>query len=219
MGSGAFRVGRALIHAILRRRGLTPAPVLPVSMILHTWSNRYVDGLTAFWAPPGKHEQLRAGVATWIATFTTAADAAAEQTERIAADIVDLRLDWDERVGVHRSALGLRASPRADSIDAAILRDLPDHPVLTAKVAARIHGTTETSARKALDLFAEAGVVERKTIGVRTSGYLARDVLDLVAMAERRLASTRMDTRLATPSGFAVPARPCDRLSTLPPPT
>lgn len=207
-GDGNGRVGRALIHAILRRRGLTPAPVLPVSMILHMWSNRYVDGLTAFRAPPGDPEELRAGVAAWIATFTAASDAAAEQMERIAADIADLRLEWIERVGSHRAALGLRPAPRADSIDAAIIGDLPDHPVLTAKVAAQLHGTTETSARKALDLLADAGIIERKSIGVRTNGYVARDVLDLVATAERRLASTRMDTRLAKPSGFAVPVSP-----------
>lgn len=207
-GDGNGRIGRALIHAILRRRGLTPAPVLPVSMILHTWSDQYVGGLTAFRAPPEDPEALRTGVATWIETFTAAVDAAVEQAERIARDIADLREEWAERIGEHRAGLDLRPAPRADSIDAAILRDLPEHPVLTAKVAAQLHGASETSARKALDLLADAGVVRRKSIGHRTSGYLAGDVLDLVTVAERRLASTQFDTRLADPSGFAVPARP-----------
>lgn len=207
-GDGNGRIGRALIHAILRRRGLTPAPVLPVSMILHTWSDQYVGGLTAFRAPPGDSEALRTGVATWIATFTAAANAAVEQAESIAWDIAELREDWAGRLGGHRSQLGLRPAPRTDSIDAAIIEGLPEHPVLTAKVAAEIHGTSENSARKALDLLADAGIVRRKSIGQRTSGYLAREVLDLVSVAERRLASTRMDTRLAMPTGFAVPAPP-----------
>lgn len=207
-GDGNGRIGRALIHAILRRRGLTPAPVLPISMILHTWSDHYVGGLTAFRAVPGDRDALRAGVAAWISTFTAAADAAVDQAERIARDIVELREDWAERFGAHRAGLGLRPVPRADSVDAAIIEGLPEHPVLTPKVAAQLYGTSETSARKALDLLAEAGVVQTKSIGRRTGGYLAREVLDLVTVAERRLANTRMDTRLAGPTGFAVPAHP-----------
>lgn len=207
-GDGNGRIGRALIHAILRRRGLTPAPVLPVSMILHTWSDQYVAGLTAFRAEPGDREGLRVGVAEWISTFTAAADAAVDQAERIAGEIAELREDWAERVGAHRVRIGLRPAPRADSIDTAIFNGLSEHPVLTSKVAAQLYGTSENSARKALDLLAEAGVVRTKSIGRRTNGYLAREVLELVSMAERRLASTRMDTRLAGPTGFAVPAHP-----------
>ncbi|HHX83947.1 MAG TPA: Fic family protein [Actinomycetales bacterium] len=207
-GDGNGRIGRALIHAVLRRRGLTPAPVLPVSMILHTWSDRYVAGLTAFRAAPDDPDGLRAGVTTWVETFVGAVEAAVGQAERIADDIGDLREEWAERVGRHRRERGLRPVPRTDSIDAAILTGLPEHPVLTTKVAADVYGTTETSARRALELLAGSGVVERKTIGTRTSGYLARDVLDLVAFAERRLASTRLDTREARPSGFAVPESP-----------
>lgn len=209
-GDGNGRIGRALIHAVLRRRGLTPAPVLPVSMILHTWSDQYISGLTAFRAEPGDRDGLRAGAATWISTFTAAADAAVDQAERIARDIADLREDWTDRIGAHRIRMGLRPTPRADSIDAAIIDRLPEHPVLTAKVAAQLYRTSENSARKALDLLAEAGVVGTKSIGRRTNGYLAREVLDLVSIAERRLASTRMDTRLASPTGFAVPAHPED---------
>lgn len=125
-GDGNGRIGRALIHAILRRRGLTPAPVLPISMILHTWSDHYVGGLTAFRAVPGDRDALRAGVAAWISTFTAAADAAVDQAERIARDIVELREDWAERFGAHRAGLGLRPVPRADSVDAAIIEGLPE---------------------------------------------------------------------------------------------
>ncbi len=44
---GNGRVGRALIHLILRRRGLTPTVLPPISLILATWSRDYIDGLTA----------------------------------------------------------------------------------------------------------------------------------------------------------------------------
>ena len=44
---GNGRIGRALIHLVLERRGLATSPVLPVSMVLGTWSEGYVAGLTA----------------------------------------------------------------------------------------------------------------------------------------------------------------------------
>src|SRR5438034_1038975 len=43
---GNGRIGRALIHLILRRRGLAVRVVLPVSLALATWSNDYIAGLT-----------------------------------------------------------------------------------------------------------------------------------------------------------------------------
>ncbi|MEC3892651.1 MULTISPECIES: hypothetical protein [Nocardiopsis] len=39
------------------------------------------------------------------------------------------------------------------------------------------------------------------------TAYLAREVLELITMAERALASTRFDTRVSAP-GRSVPARP-----------
>jgi Fic family protein len=44
---GNGRTGRALIHVILRRRGLAPVVVPPVSLVLATRSRDYLNGLTA----------------------------------------------------------------------------------------------------------------------------------------------------------------------------
>ncbi|CAB0520136.1 Fic family protein [Corynebacterium diphtheriae] len=61
---GNGRVGRAMIHALLQRRGLTDAAVLPVSMVLATLGDRYVDGLTKF---------REGDVLAWISFFVEAA--------------------------------------------------------------------------------------------------------------------------------------------------
>src|SRR5262249_59738537 len=42
---------------------------------------------------------------------------------------------------------------------------------------------------------AEADILTRKNVERRTTGYFARDIFDLPTFAERRLASTRWDTR------------------------
>lgn len=44
---GNGRTGRVLIHVILRRRGLAPVVVPSVSLVLATWAQDYIDGLTA----------------------------------------------------------------------------------------------------------------------------------------------------------------------------
>jgi fido (protein-threonine AMPylation protein) len=46
---GNGRIGRVLIHLILRRRDLTPHVLPPISLILATWSDDYVSGLTAIY--------------------------------------------------------------------------------------------------------------------------------------------------------------------------
>src|SRR5699024_2660400 len=45
---GNGRVGRALIHTVLTRRGLTAAAILPVSLVLATLQEEYISGLDAF---------------------------------------------------------------------------------------------------------------------------------------------------------------------------
>ena len=45
---GNGRTGRALIHLVLRRRGLATRVLVPVSLVLATWAQDYIDGLTAF---------------------------------------------------------------------------------------------------------------------------------------------------------------------------
>ncbi|MGI8577759.1 MAG: hypothetical protein ACR2KG_07535 [Nocardioidaceae bacterium] len=49
-----------------------------------------------------------------------------------------------------------------------------------------------------------------RSIERNTTAYLAREILDLVTIAERRLSSTRFDTSAAPPNS-AVPARPESR--------
>lgn len=63
------------------------------------------------------------------------------------------------------------------------------------------------AARAALEELADARIVTRKNVERATTGYFARDVFDLLTIAERRLASTRWDTRQSAPSR-PVPALP-----------
>ncbi|WP_024795980.1 Fic family protein [Tomitella biformata] len=207
---GNGRVGRALIHTVLARRGLAPGAILPVSLVLSTLSERYVDGLTEYRyvGDPLATTSTR-GVNAWLATFIDATAIAAEQAAKLAADIAELHDSWDTRLGMHRISQGLREEPRAGSAVSKILRILPEAPVMTTSTAQRMLKISFPPARAALEELADAGILSRRSVDRGTTGYLARDVLNLIGLAERRLASTRFDTRLSAP-GPQAPARPSD---------
>lgn len=205
---GNGRVGRALIHTVLARRGLTGDAVLPISLVLATLRDRYVDGLGAYRhdAPPGSAE-ASASINAWLETFVQACAIAVEQSVALIGQIDELRSSWNDRLSAHRESLGRRAAPRADSAVARLLGRLPEAPVVTATTLSRILGVSFPAASTALDELRRAGILQTKSIERGATAYLARDVLDLITLAERTLASTRFDTRAATPNR-SVPARP-----------
>jgi Fic family protein len=69
---GNGRVGRALIHVVLRRRGLAPRYVPPVSLVLAADAKAYVAGLTAFRADRAADWVLIASSELELATFALA---------------------------------------------------------------------------------------------------------------------------------------------------
>ena len=207
---GNGRVGRALIHTVLARRGLTDRAVLPVSLVLATLRDRYLDGLTSFrHARPATSTEASEAIGTWLATFIDAAAIAVEQSKTLAAGIQELRESWTQRLTEHRASVGLRPSPRADSAVARLLNHLPEAPVVTTTTLTKILGVSAPAAGSALDELTRAGILTGKAIERGAKAYLAREVLDLVTVSERALASTQFDTRISPPNRD-VPAAPQD---------
>jgi Fic family protein len=205
---GNGRVGRALIHTVLVRRGLTPAAILPISLVLLTQSDAYIRGLTAYrYIGSATSAEGREGVSAWLSTFLDAALVAARQAEKFTVAISALTGDWERRLAEHRTARGARSQPRADSAQAKLLGLLPEIPLLTTGTAQGSLGVSFPAARAALEELAEARILSRKQVDRGTTGYLANDVFELLTFAERELASTRWDTRESKPVR-ATPAVP-----------
>lgn len=80
---GNGRTGRALLHLVLRRRGLCTRFVPPISLVLATWSRRYVDALmaTRVEARPGSVQDTE-GWAQWIETLAEATRIACAEAGR-----------------------------------------------------------------------------------------------------------------------------------------
>ncbi|MGP3911765.1 Fic family protein [Nonomuraea sp. 10N515B] len=202
---GNGRVGRALIHTVLGRRGLTPSAILPISLVLLTRSDEYVAGLTAYrHIGEGGSPEAQEGVNEWLRVFLEASATAAEQAERFADELHELHDEWLQRHRDYREAQGLRPMPRADSAVARLLNLLPAAPLVTARTVQCLLSVTHPAARQALEELAGAGILHAKQMERNTKGYLAWDIFDLLTLTERRLASTRWNTRESSTqtSGF-----------------
>ncbi|MBP3088765.1 Fic family protein [Corynebacterium sp. sy017] len=194
---GNGRVGRALIHGVLLRRNLIQRTILPISLILGTWSQLYIEGLTAF---------RKGDIHTWLNIFLDATEQAIQQAQIIANQLRDIQQQWHDALTIARTAQGKTRALRTDSIEAQLLQGLAGHPIVTTTSVQRIYGISTANARKALDSLENAGILRTKIIGKHgLQGYFSDDILSLIPHADRRLASSQFDTRLAAPQRRAVP--------------
>ncbi|MGH9188084.1 MAG: Fic family protein [Acidimicrobiales bacterium] len=195
---GNGRTGRALVHVVLRRRGLAPAFVPPISLVLATWSDTYIGGLTSFrhLATPDSSERS-AAAAEWLRVFATATHRACLGAERYADEIDAMVARWRHQLGRVRTN---------SSVDL-LLGMLPGTPVLSVESAAGLIGRSKARSTDAVNALAEAGILRQRNVGKqRYRVFEASDVLDLFSGLERALSSPTGNTATAPPVR-QVPAR------------
>jgi Fic family protein len=178
---GNGRVGRALIHVLLRRRALAPRYVPPVSLVLAADAKRYVGGLKAF-----REERI----AEWCAIFAESVQLAAAKATELAARLFRLQQSWRGRAG----------RPRRHSSADALIQLLPAHPIVTLATATRILARSKQAANEAIALLAKSGVLHPTTLARRNRAWEARELFDLVNAIERELALPAERTRPHGPS-------------------
>jgi len=194
---GNGRVGRALIQVVIRRRGLAPRYVPPISLALATALRDYIAGLTAF-RYLGEPTSVIAqdGSATWIATFASATTRAVKDAHELAADIEALEHRWREQ------AAPVRKNSAADLL----LGVLPSASILTVSTAAQLIGRSFQAADLAVAHLVRTGVLQQRKLGRRNRAFEAVGLVDALTDIERRLASPERDTR-ASPPARRVPHR------------
>src|SRR2546422_7259726 len=182
---GNGRVGRALIHLILRRRGVAPYYVPPVSLVLASNYASYEQGLTTY----------RLGrVDEWCGVFARAMTIASDGAASLAGRIDDLKGQWRVRAG----------SPRAGSAADRIIEILPVHPVLDLRTTEELLGISDEAARLGLDRLERTGVVQEITKRKRGRAWECVGLFRLLDQFERTL---------ATPPGAAQRRRRAPRLT------
>jgi Fic family protein len=194
---GNGRTGRALIHVVLRRRGLAPRVIPPVSLVLATWARDYVAGLTATRyrgaaGSPAAHQAVNG----WVGLFAAACRRSVADAEGYEQRIRSLQTEWRRRLG----------RVRAGSATELLIDALPGAPIVTVSGATELIRRSGQAVNEAIGRLAEAGVLRQITVGRRNRAFEASDLIEAFTDLERRLASPGGDTRSAPPTR-AVPRR------------
>lgn len=166
---GNGRTGRALVHVVLRRRGIAPHYVPPVSVAIAATRARYIESLTSF-----RRDEMR----TWIEYFASAVARSAQLARTYLDRVLVLRARWQEQVR------GLDDAPRADATAWEVIKILPAHPVITVSVAAAATGRSKPSTYQAFEQLVRAGVLVSLSAGRRNQSWEAAGLLELIAELE-----------------------------------
>lgn len=167
---GNGRTGRALVHALLRSKGITRHTTAPVSAGLLTDTGAYFDALTAF----------RAGDARPIVEqISRASRYAAASGARLVDDLAAQIADAMEKLA------GLRPQAAAWKV----VPHLVAHPVVNSALLTSQLGMNAVTAQRALTQLTESGVLYERT-GLQRNRVWQHDgvlaVLDHFAQGIRR---------------------------------
>ena len=201
-GDGNGRAGRALIHIVLQRRGLAPQFVPPISLILSTWSDSYIEGLASFrHEGPPDGAQRDDAFQPWLGLFAAATRRACDDALRYSDRIDQLTDEWNRKLGRYR---------RGSALDL-LVEVLPGVPLLTPNRAAQLIGRSPVATRAAITQLLEAGVLRlRRSSSPRNRFLEAPSVIHLLTSLERSL---------ATPAGNTLQESPVRPVPDRPPPT
>jgi Fic family protein len=187
---GNGRTGRALIHVILRRRGLTPVVVPPVSLVLATWSDDYIAGLMASrHREPSESAQAMEAINRWVELFASAMRRAVADAETYEQRVAEIQQRWRRRLG----------RVRANSAVDRLIEALPGAPIVTVQSAAALIKRSEQAVNEAIPRLVDARVLEQTTVGRRNRAFEAGDLIRAFTDLERQLASPEGDTRFSSP--------------------
>ena len=168
---GNGRVGRCLIHAILRRTGMTERFAPPVSVVLAANSRAYVHGLERF-------RQSDEGLNEWAGSFSSCLNVAAVRAASFADEIASIRSRWIDRAG----------NPRARSTARRLIDMLPMSPLIDVATVASQLAVSRQAANTAVNQLEEAGVLSATNAGKWGRTFEARDVFSALDNFERDLA-------------------------------
>lgn len=166
--AGNGRTGRALVQVILRRRGIAPAFVPPISVVLARQKDTYIRGLSLF----------REGrIAEWVMSFAAATAAVAQLAHRYRGLVAEQQERWREVLREH-------FNPRSDAAAWTVIAVLPAHPIITVPLAVVATGRTRPAITNAVDELQQAGILIPLGQSRRNRAWEAAGVLDLIVRLE-----------------------------------
>ncbi len=163
---GNGRTGRALIHSLLRAKGLTRNVTFPVSAGLLADTEAYFSALTAY--RRGDPEQI-------VTAMAEASFLALGNGRTLVAELQSIRSSWQERIDARRGAAAWTVAER-----------LVRQPVVDSPSLQRDLGVTAHTANSAIQRLVDAGVLAKVSGNHRNRKWAATEVLSaLDAFSER----------------------------------
>jgi Fic family protein len=156
---GNGRVGRALIHALLRRDGLTKSATLPISAGIVSQKHRYIEALTEY----------RTG--DFVPIVELGADAtfaALRNASHLFDDVVRMQEGWREAT----------SNLRSDALAHQIVDVLLNHPVVDTDVLEPVVDASPAAIRRSLNDLVERRIlspVDRSTPG--SQRFVCHDIV------------------------------------------
>lgn len=161
---GNGRTGRALIHVVLKRRGMATRYAPPVSVVLAARRKGYIAGLTEF---------RGADVVSGVKRFADATTLSAQLASSYLTAVDALREEW-------RAELVQSGAPRTGAAAWEIIDILPAHPMITGPAAIAATGRARASVYQGLDQLQSAGVLIPVSKSHRNRVWEARGLLELL---------------------------------------
>ena len=165
---GNGRIGRALVHAIMRRRRLTTRTMVPIAAALLADPDAYFEALTAY--------RIAGDVDRFVELFCSSASVAAAESLVALRELIALPARWRADV-----------VPRSASVVDKLMGVLVERPVVAIDDVIAITGTTPRGAYDAIAKLEEHAVLREMTKRKRDRVWSAPDVFEIVDDLERRI--------------------------------
>ena len=155
---GNGRIGRALVNAILRRRGLTTRVVVPIASFL-------VANRTAYFNDLNKYREGH--LQSLLSRFISAANISSVDADNTGATLAELSAIWRKRIGTIRTG----------SSTSQLLDRLISIPVFSAEELIGVIGKNPSSIYNAITKLISAGILEPLSDQRRNQIWAPVDVL------------------------------------------
>jgi len=179
---GNGRVGRCIVHTLLRADGVTTRMTVPVSTVLLSERDGYFAALAAY--------QRDGDVDAWVTHFARAAARAAKVAEALAHDLEELTAAWHQRAG----------APRAGSVTRRLVDILPSQPVVDVHTVAATLEVDKRTAQRGIGRLAKAEVLREVTGYRRNRVWAADELFDVLDGAQLAIGRDTGRRRPAAPS-------------------
>ncbi len=165
---GNGRIGRALVSAVLRRRGVTNNAVVPLASGLLARRDDYFAALGSY---------RKGDPAPLILLFAQSTRVAASASRGTIARLKAMPAEWR-----------MELKPRAGSVAELLIDAFYDHPVMSVReIDAATAGSTTSQAYRVIDRLVDAGFIEEITGRKKNRVWAASEVIAELDDLDRRI--------------------------------